>query len=780
MITLIPDVGMHHPLIKKYTYKMSLKILIFISFLSSLPVAMARNVIVLDSISKDPISFALLTVMAEDSIKSYHADSDGRIEYTGQGTGLKTEYTVSAGFYSEKKFIMSFPDTVYLTPDQNILTEVVVSGQREFIKASENGFYIRISNNPVSKLATVIRMIQQLPFVDATNDKLSVIGKRKTALYIGNRKVSEESEIRSYSPEDIEAVEIVTEPGLKYGRDVDAVIIIHPKRKNQGLNLTLNCDYINQRGFNSVLGNGKASYTFHNNWTVEMYLAASRYGNKGTRADSDFVKNVYSTIINARNKYESESYASQISVFRDMKNTSYGIKYSFNREPHATSNTTGSYSTVFSVDRSIDGLLDSQVKSNSYKHLVNAFYNNSFSPSLSFNINFNAYIGGNTDTDYSDCKAETGSSVKLSIHEMDYSLVEAKAVVDYVFNKFTLESGIEYSFTSTKQKLSGENTPVDAPSFNNQYQNLYAAFVSANYRPTDKLRFNAGIRGELTSNKYTSSNIFSDNSESNLYWTPKVGVTYAPKDLKFNFTYSANLYHPFYFFLTSGYTFLSPTLWKTGNPSLEIDREHNFDLSITWKKTYAYLSYGYGRNRCDYGLSYDPREECSIMYPVSVPKISSWAFMIQQRADIRNWHPSIVGILLLQDLHFGTINESFNKPYLRLQWKNMLKLPLDVYAYANLTWESSGHTNLYYVHNRFRLDMALSKSIGSFNLNLSLDNIFNTWKLEYTLSSNGVCYIQNNKPYGPIITISCSYNLNKTKHKHSYQGGYSSSESRRF
>ena len=30
--------------------------------------------------------------------------------------------------------------------------------------------------------------------------------------------------------------------------------------------------------------------------------------------------------------------------------------------------------------------------------------------------------------------------------------------------------------------------------------------------------------------------------------------------------------------------FLSPTLWKTGNPSLEIDREHNFDLSITWKK----------------------------------------------------------------------------------------------------------------------------------------------------------------------------------------------------
>lgn len=759
---------------------MNLKILLFISLLFSAPIVMARDVIVLDSITKEPIPFATLTVMAEDSTQLYHANSDGCIKYVSQEKALQPEFKISASFYSTKRYVLSLPDTVFMIPNETLLNEVVVSGQREFVKPQENGFYIAISNNPVSKLASSVKMVQQLPLVDAANDKLSILGKRKTALYIGNRKVSDQSDILSYSPADIDAVEIVTEPGLKYGRDVDAVIIIHPKRSNPGLNLSLNGDYINQRGLSSVLGNGKASYTFPNNWTIEMFLAASKYGNKGIRDDSDSVRTAYSTNINAKNTYKSDKLLSQLSLFRDYKKASYGIKYTYTREPHTTSTTLGSFSSFFTDDRLVTGLLNSEIYSNSYKHSVNAYYSNSFSPDLSFNIDFNAYVGKKTDTDYSDYDSETQSSTNQSNHEMTYSLVEAKAVMGYTFKKFTLEGGIEYSYTSTEQDLSGNSTPVDGSAFNNQYQNLYVAFVSANYQATKEFRFNAGIRGEVTSNRYTSSDVSSDHSESDVYWTPNVSMAYVPKNVKFNFTYSANIYRPYYFFLTSGYTSLSPTLWQTGNPSLKIDREHNFDLSVNWRKTYAYISYGYSRNRCDYGLSYNPEEYYSVMYPVSVPQISSWAFMIQQRADIRNWHPTIVGILLLQDLHFGADNDSFNNPYLRLQWKNMLKLPLDIYAYANLNWESSGHTNLYYVHSRFRLDFSLSKGIGPFKINLSLDNLLNTWKLEYTLSSNGVCYIQNNKPYGPVVTFSCSYNLNQNKRKRSYQGGYSSSESKRF
>lgn len=736
---------------------MRLNILLLL-ILSNARIILASDVVVLDSITREPIPFAHLLIKENGRSQSYLANLDGLIEYPTPKIEFKPEFTFKASFYTEKKYIESVPDTVMLIPSQNLLNEVVVSGQREFTKLSERGFYITISNNPVSNLASVVKMIQQLPLVDAVNEKLTIIGKRKTALYVGNRKVNEQSEILSYSPADIEAVEIITEPGLKYGRDVDAVIIIHPKKKDLGLNLSVNGDYINQRGLNSALGNSKIGYSFSNNWVVETFLSTSKYANKGTRDDSDFVRTNYSTNTHAVNKFDSENYSAQLSLFKESKSSSYGVKYLYKREPSSTSTTSGEYLTSFSDNENINGIFNSETQTSSYRHLINAYYNNSFSFKLSFNIDFNAYIGKKSDIDCSDFNAEKESSISRSNHEMKYSLVEAKAVLGYSFKKYSIEGGVEYSYTSTKQDLYGVSGFTESSSFNNQYQNLCAVFVSAGYRATKELRLNAGMRGEFTSNKYTSSDISSDYTESEIYWTPKLWTTYSSGNIKFNFAYSFNIYRPFYFFLTSGYTFLSPTLWQTGNPTLKIDKEHNFDLSINWKKTYAYISYGHGRDRCDYGLSYNSDKKYSIMYPVSVPKMISWAIMLQQRADIRNWHPSLVGILLLQNLRFGADNETFNKPYLRLQWKNMLKLPLDIYAYVNLMWESSGHTNLYYVYNRFRIDLSLSKNVGLFNFNLSLDNLLNTWRLKYTLYSNQVCYIQNNKPYGPIVTLSCSYN----------------------
>lgn len=724
---------------------MNIKFLLSLLFIASVNFIFSANLAVMDSINKEPAPFAENLITQSDSIKA---------SYTRQDT---TE-----------------------NPTSTYLDEFVLSGQRDFVKVSDNGFHITISNNPVSKLASTIKMVQQLPLIDAVSDKLSVLGKRKTVLYIGSRKVSDQSELQSYSPSDVESVDIITEPGLKYGRDVDAVIIIHPKKKDLGINLSINGDYIYQRGLNSILGNGRIGYTFRNNWVIETFMSGTKYANKGIKRDADFVKDIYSTTTNTSNKYQSKQLSAYLSIFREEDKFSYGLKYYYTREPSSVSTTRGNYLTQFSVNDPENGNLENIVSSRNYKHLINAYYNNSLFPEVSFNFNLNAYLGKKSDFSYSDYEFETVSTVNRSDHDMRYSLIEGKGVIEWSIKKWMIEGGAEYSYTSTKQDFFSSSDIFNSSSFNNQYQNLYAAFLYVNYKATKELKLNAGIRGELTSNKYTSSDINYNFSESNNYWTPNFRITYTQKNVKINFSYSFNIYRPFYFFLTSGYSFLSPTLWQTGNPTLKVDKEHNFDLSVNWKKTFAYISYGQGFNRCDYGLTYDAGREYSIMYPVSVPKMSSWVLMIQQRLDVRNWHPSFVGILLLQDLHFGSNDDSFNKPYVRLQWKNMLKLPFEVYAYANLNWESSGNTNLYYVHNRFRMDLSLSKSLGHFNLNLSLDNLLDTWRLKYTLTSNGVCYIQDNKPYGPILTLSCSYNFSQNKTKRNYQGGYTSSESKRF
>lgn len=353
---------------------MRLKILLIL-IISYPRVILANDVIVLDSITREPIPFAHLIVKENGFTISYLANLDGHIEYENPKIEIKPEFYIKASFYTEKKYIESIPDTVMLTPCENLLNEVIVAGQREFTKLSERGFYITISNNPVSNLASVVKMIQQLPLVDAVNDKLAIIGKRKTALYVGNRK-AEESEILTYSPADIDAVEIITEPGLKFGRDVDAVIIIHPKKKDIGLNVSVNGDYINQRGLNSVLGNSKIGYAFSNNWVVEAFLSGSKYANKGTRDDSDFVRTIYSTNTHAINKFYSENFSTQLSLFKERKNISYGVKYLYKTEPYSNSKTIGEYSTLFSDNEIVSGYLNSETHTNNYRHLVNVFYNN--------------------------------------------------------------------------------------------------------------------------------------------------------------------------------------------------------------------------------------------------------------------------------------------------------------------------------------------------------------------------------------------------------------------
>ena len=117
------------------TFDMRLKILLLL-ILSNAHIILASDVVVLDSITREPIPFAHLLVKENGLTQSYPANLDGLIEYESTQIELKPEFTFKASFYAEKKYRESVPDTVMLMPSQNLLNEVVVSGQREFTKLS--------------------------------------------------------------------------------------------------------------------------------------------------------------------------------------------------------------------------------------------------------------------------------------------------------------------------------------------------------------------------------------------------------------------------------------------------------------------------------------------------------------------------------------------------------------------------------------------------------------------------------------------------------------------
>lgn len=393
-------------------------------------------------------------------------------------------------------------------------------------------------------------------------------------------------------------------------------------------------------------------------------------------------------------------------------------------------------------------------------------------------MDVNAYVGRRETAQSDRITNDNGVSPISSIHTMDYDLVDGKFNLDFRSGKWSASAGLEYSYTSTRQVQRSENSPADNRSENNQYHNLYALYATAMYTLSSHWTVNAGIRGELSSNHYSYDGESQPESGSDFYLTPNLGVNYYGGGVYASLTYSSNLYRPVYYFLTTGFSSLSPTLWQTGNPFLKEDHENQFQFSLSWKKSYFYILYGLGKNRCDYGLSYDPEMEVSIMNPVSVPKMQNVAIVLQQRMNIGVWNPTFTGILLMQHLRFGDLNEKFEKPYLRIQWQNYFSLPWRLQAYANLYYSTNGHTNLYRAHQTFSGDIILCRTFGPVSVDIYANNILNTSKLAYTLSMNGVKYVTDRKACGPSFQLSVTYNFKSSKAN--YKGGHKSSDLNRL
>lgn len=88
--------------------------------------------------------------------------------------------------------------------------------------------------NPLSKLGSAVDAIKQMPLISGIGNNISVLGKGTPEIYINHRKVRDNSELQQLSSQDIERVEIITNPGAKYEADVKSVIIIHTKKQDAG------------------------------------------------------------------------------------------------------------------------------------------------------------------------------------------------------------------------------------------------------------------------------------------------------------------------------------------------------------------------------------------------------------------------------------------------------------------------------------------------------------------------------------------------------------------
>lgn len=77
---------------------------------------------------------------------------------------------------------------------------------------------IRIEGTEMSQLESVMDVLRVMPGVLIQDDEITIIGSGAATIYIGNRKVTELSELNNTTADRVKGIEILKHPGAEYDK----------------------------------------------------------------------------------------------------------------------------------------------------------------------------------------------------------------------------------------------------------------------------------------------------------------------------------------------------------------------------------------------------------------------------------------------------------------------------------------------------------------------------------------------------------------------------------
>lgn len=507
---------------------------------------------------------------------------------------------------SKKIIIISsrvLPD-ILLKADTKNLKEVNVTAEKSYIQNTLDKRIINIDKNMVSTGGTAVDILQTLPGVSLNSDeKVEMRGSSNLNIQIdgkpiGSRGGNINTVLEQIPASMIENIEIIGNPSAKYDAEGTGGIINIVLKKNarQGIsgNITATVGSRNKYSAGATLSyknkfmNITANMGFQHNYA---YMKG-QFNSKNTTPDSTFYQHFRNTGLNKPlnlspkinfdfylNKFNTLSVSSSYSINRGIENTQvyryfYNpdsiIAFESNRDAH-----------TYTRNRYADATL-------SYKKTFKT-------PKKEVTIDL-YYQNGN---EYNLVDANEGYLDKIRVDQVliqdsiitAVKLHTANALCNYVHpfsTKAFMEIGYSFRFNHTNRNLDyWVQNPYIGASFysdsNRTNQFVYTEYVNAAYitynASYEKLSYKIGLRAEDT--RTLGQLINTSNTFRNNYFKlfPSLHMNIAlPNEQSIRFTYSRRLQRPNINQLNPFGDFTDPRNVRSGNPALQPETTHSFEL----------------------------------------------------------------------------------------------------------------------------------------------------------------------------------------------------------
>lgn len=503
-------------------------------------------------------------------------------------------------------------NTIELVPQAKALGSVVVTAKRPFIEQKPGKTVLNVDASPTNTGLNVLELLEKSPGVSVDNDgNISLKGKQGVMILVDGKPTYMSGAdltnlLKNMQSSNLDQIEIMTNPPAKYDASGNSGIINIKTKKGlvKGMNGNTNLNYT-QGVYSRYNGSLNLNYRNDKLNLFGGYNGGKYEGFNNLIIDRKFYENDNTTVKGLSDQVSRPHFKG---TYHNLK---VGMDYYFSKRTVAGIVLNGGLSnndedpTSTSYVRFPDGSID-------YKIISNAFNTRkwkNFTSNFNFKHTFDSTGREITfDLDYASYSNKSKTQLNSGIFDAvnnklgndvilrgdipsDINIYSVK--VDYVHpfkSGLKLETGLKTSYVKTDNEVAyhrnnGSGWIPDERTNHFIYdENINAAYAILS-KSVKKWELNAGLRLENTiakGNQLSNDSAFRRNY-TNLF--PNIGVGYnANEKNQVNLSYSRRINRPDYDDLNPFVFFLDSLTYGQGNPYLQPQFTHNFELSHTYNR----------------------------------------------------------------------------------------------------------------------------------------------------------------------------------------------------
>ena len=653
------------------------------------------------------------------------------------------------------------------------LAEVVVKGHRSLYKMDSDGLTSKIQDTPLSKLGSLTDVLGQLPFLNVDGSNVTVLGRGKPLIYINNKLVTDDIEMKNIKSSEVKDVKIITNPDSRYPSGVASVIRITTIRtKGHGLSGMAQWDGVQRKKFSQ---SDYLSLNYRlNGWDFfgSVYYRENKSRQNQTN-DMSFSYN--NTPINTHNESrQTEKFQAVLSsvgtnYVSEDESLYAGAQYYYSRTIKTPFDQNSVY-TATDASGNHDFLTHFYQNNHGGSHNANAYLFKEFKNKWTLDYNM-SYVKLNISTDLSTVETEASKESSVNSTTSRSSKMWAEKLIMTKNAKIgTLFFGEEFSFTDNKQAYDLTSQGVNTGLSSNDNRALQRSLgIFAGYKKSWKqFNLSTGLRYEIVSfDYYLNGKRQEEMCKEYNNLMPSLSLNYSNGAFGATLSFRSTVGRPSYQQLRSSMSYSNSYSYEGGNPALQTTYTHDLGLTLIYKDFVLSSDFIYYKDAImfyNYTLSNAPIKVSSF----TNNDYKMFNVMGTYSRTFGIWSPSVTLSGAFQSLKYGGVD--YNKPIFSYSFKNVFTLPSSFYLTINMRGSSAGESQFIYSKASFTTSAAISKYFGKLYAKIGVQDIFNSSKEAWNVNTNGISNSKWCKGDSRYVYLTLQYSFNAVRSKYKGTG----------